>query len=99
MAVNNPKAIQATNGWVPTLSDTVNAAQDSATPTVNGFKYDNFMVYTGTGGIIKVTMVDGLDVTFNSVPAGVILPIVVKRVWSSTTTATGIVALIGRYGV
>lgn len=69
-------------------SDTVNI------PSVNGAeKADPCVLYTGTGGIIRVLTAGGDDVTFNAVPAGVVLPIQVVRVFSSTTTATGIVAL------
>ncbi len=69
-------------------SDTVNI------PSVNGAeKADPCVIYTGTGGIIRVLTAGGDDVTFNAVPAGVVLPIQVVRVFSTTTTATGIVAL------
>jgi hypothetical protein len=50
-------------------------------------------LYSGSGGIIRVLTAGGDDVTFNSVPAGVVLPIQVIRVFASTTSATGIVAL------
>ena len=69
-------------------SDTVNI------PSVNGAeKADPCVLYTGTGGIIRVLTAGGDDVTLNAVPAGVVLPIQVVRVFSTTTTATGIVAL------
>lgn len=50
-------------------------------------------LYVGTGGTIKVTMVDGQDVSFTNVPDGSILPIQVTKVWSSVTTASAILAL------
>jgi hypothetical protein len=64
-----------------TCSDTVNLPQPS-------------VVYTASGGNIKVTTAEGTDVTFNSVNAGSILPVRVIRVWSSgTATTTGLVAI------
>ena len=51
------------------------------------------VLYSGSGGIIRVLTSGGDDVTFESVPAGVVLPIQVIRVFSSTTSATDIVAL------
>jgi hypothetical protein len=51
------------------------------------------VLYTGSGGIIRVLTAGGDDVTLNSVPAGVVLPLQIVRVFSSTTSATGMVAL------
>lgn len=51
------------------------------------------VLYSGSGGIIRVLTAGGDDVTFNAVPAGVVLPIQVIRVFASTTSATGIIAL------
>ena len=48
-------------------------------------------LYVGGTGSIKVTTVGGEDVTFSAVPVG-ILPIAVKRVWSTGTAATNLVA-------
>lgn len=50
-------------------------------------------LYVGGTGNVKVTTVDGDVVTFNSVPAGTKLPVWVKRVWSTGTTATNMVAV------
>ena len=50
-------------------------------------------LYIGGAGNIRVTTVNGQDVTFTGVLAGTILPVSVKRVWSTNTTATGIVGL------
>jgi hypothetical protein len=80
--------LQTERGLPVTKSDTVNI------PSVNGAaKTDPCVLYTGTGGIIRVLTAGGDDVTLNAVPAGVVLPIQVVRVFSTTTTATGIVAL------
>lgn len=50
-------------------------------------------LYIGGAGNIRVTTVNGHDVTFVGVLAGTILPVSVKRVWSTNTTATSIVGL------
>lgn len=49
-------------------------------------------LFIGTSGNLKVDMVGGETVTFSSVPAGV-FPVRVKRVHSTGTTASGIVAM------
>jgi hypothetical protein len=51
-------------------------------------------VYVGGAGDLKVTMFDGSTVTFESVPAGSVLPIYIKKIHSTGTTATKIVGLI-----
>ena len=57
-------------------------------------------LYVGTGGDLVVTMADGQEVVFYSVPAGTILPIRVSHIRASTvgsptaaTTASEIVVL------
>lgn len=51
------------------------------------------VLYVGTGGNVKVTTADGSTVTFTNVPSGAILPVSVRRVFSTGTTATGIIAI------
>jgi hypothetical protein len=54
-------------------------------------------LYITTGGDLKITAVDDVDadaVTI-TVPDNFILPVVVKKVFATGTTATGIFALIG----
>ena len=50
-------------------------------------------LYVGGSGDVRITTIDGDDVVFASVPAGTVLPVQVKRVWSTNTTATNIVGL------
>ena len=50
-------------------------------------------LWVGTGGNVKVTMKGGAEVTFTGVPDGTLLPFRVKIVWSTGTTASGIVAV------
>jgi hypothetical protein len=50
-------------------------------------------LYVGGAGNIVLVTAGGEEVTFNSVPAGFILPVRTARVKSTSTTATNIVAL------
>lgn len=50
-------------------------------------------LFVGTGGDVKVTTAGGSEVTFGGVPSGAILPVRVKRVWSTGTNAANIVAI------
>jgi hypothetical protein len=51
------------------------------------------VLYIGTGGDLKVTMIGGQTVTFANVPNGAFMPIQVKRVWDTDTNADNIIAL------
>lgn len=51
-----------------------------------------FVGTAGTGGIIVAIQQDGNTVTLNNVIAGTIYPIAVKRVNSSTTSASNLIA-------
>lgn len=50
-------------------------------------------LYVGTGGNVNLDTPDGATVVFSNVQAGSILPVRVKRVRSTSTTASNIVAL------
>lgn len=50
-------------------------------------------LYVGVSGNISLDMPDGATVLFSNVAAGIVLPIRAKRVRSTSTTATGIVAV------
>jgi len=50
-------------------------------------------IYVGTGGDVKVTTAGGDTVTFNDVQGGSILPVRIKRVFSTSTTASNMVAI------
>lgn len=50
-------------------------------------------LYIGGAGNVAVIAVGGGEVTFNSVPAGTILPIACTQVKSTGTSATNIVGL------
>ncbi|MCM3444387.1 spike base protein, RCAP_Rcc01079 family [Metabacillus halosaccharovorans] len=49
--------------------------------------------YLGASGNVKVDLASGTTITLNSLAAGVIHPIAVKKVHATGTTATGIVAV------
>ena len=71
----------ATNAVLITPSDSVDLTNVSRA------------VYVGTTGNMKVTMQDSGTVLFTGIPAGTTLPIRVTRIWSTTTTASTILAL------
>lgn len=50
-------------------------------------------VWVGGGGVLKVTTEAGEDVIVSGIGAGTLLPIAVKRLWSTGTTATLIIAM------
>ena len=50
-------------------------------------------LYIGTGGALRVLTASGDDVTFPNVPSGFLLPLEVRRVYSTSTTASNVVAL------
>ena len=50
-------------------------------------------VYIGGAGNVKVDMADGSTVTFEAVPVGTFMPIQVRKVYATGTTATNIHAL------
>ena len=46
------------------------------------------VIYVGGAGNVKVTTAQGSAVTFSGVNAGTVIPVLVRRVWSTGTTAT-----------
>ena len=50
-------------------------------------------IYVGGAGNVAAVQHDGTAVTFTGVPAGTVLPIAVRRINATNTTATAIVAL------
>lgn len=83
--------IQALNAAAVTPSDSTDLTLSGATITAG--TNNGPALYIGGAGDVKVTMYGGQTVTFVGVPAGSFLPIQVKRVWSTGTTATSILAL------
>jgi hypothetical protein len=64
-----------------TLSDTTNLRNPSV------------VFVGGVAGNVKVTTANGDEIVFGNVQAGAILPVQVVRVWSTGTTATGLVTI------
>ena len=71
-----------------TPSNTVNIPSVSGGDNTQGC-----ILYTGSGGAIKVMTIGGDIVTFFSAPAGQVLQVRVLRVYAEVTTATNLVAL------
>lgn len=84
--VSTPGALQ---GMVP--DNTFRAVTPSNTVNIKGGPCR--ALYIGVEGDLAVVNENGVAVLFKAVPAGTILPIVTKRVNSTNTTATDIVAL------
>jgi hypothetical protein len=82
--------LQQTRAVAVTKSDTVNIVSPSG---AEGVSTEPCVLYSGSGGTIRVLTAGGDDVTLVSVPAGVVLPLQIVRVFSATTSATGMVAL------
>ena len=73
-----------------TPSDTVNIPSVSAQ---DGSGNNGCVLYVAGAGNLRVLTVGGDDVLFSNIQGGSFLPVQVKRVFSTNTTATGIVAL------
>lgn len=74
---------------------TISAATFAAITPSNSTDLDVLTraVYVGGAGNLVAVDADGNTCTFTGVPAGSILPIRVRRINSTSTTATSIVAL------
>ena len=73
-----------------TPSDTVNIPSVSSQ---DGSGNNGCVLYVGGAGNVRVLTVGGDDVTFVGLAAGQFIPVQVKRVYATSTTATNIVAL------
>jgi hypothetical protein len=80
---------------LPISRDTTKPARGASMiiPADTDLTYNTRAVYIGGAGIIKVDMVEGDDAVQFTVPSGALLPIQVTRIYTTTTTATLIVAL------
>jgi len=66
----------------------------SITPADSDLAQPARCLYVGVGGDVRVTTTQGNDVTFVGVSGGAVLPVSVKRVWATNTTATSILGMI-----
>jgi hypothetical protein len=88
-------SLQATNAFVITKSDSGSILTDAAnTTSLYQFCYVHV---TTAAGIVRVTPVDqALDTYVDIyVPLGGVSPLMVRKIWSTATTATGLVAFVG----
>ena len=60
---------------------------------IYGGAQDGAVLYVGASGNIRVTTAGGDDVIFVAVQTGTFFPVQVVKVWSTSTTATNIMAL------
>lgn len=74
--------------------DQVNAADTPALSDTVDLSNKGLYLYVGGSGNVKVTTVDGSTFTMVGVVAGVWHKVLIKRLWSTGTTATNI--LVGR---
>lgn len=51
------------------------------------------VLFVGTGGNIQVTTIGGQTVTFLNIADGTFIPVQVRRVWATSTTASNILAI------
>ena len=79
--------LQVSRAAAVTPSDTDNI------PSLCGGAYNGWVLYVGGAGNVRVLTAGSDDVTFTGVNAGTFLPIQVLRVYSTSTTATTILAL------
>jgi len=79
----SPGDYGAINAAVITKSDTANLPASAR------------RIWVGGLGDVKVDTIGGDTVTFTAVPAGTVLPVQVRKVYSTGTTATNMVALYG----
>jgi hypothetical protein len=75
------------------ISGPATKAADVTLHDSNGLAPPCAALFVGTGGNLKVTLVDGGTVTFNNVPSGSVLPVAASVVWSTGSTASGVIAL------
>ena len=80
--------LQVARAAAVTPSNTVNI------PFVGGGDINwDCVLYVGGAGNLRVLTAGEDDVTFSNVAAGTFIPVQVKRVFATSTTATNIVAL------
>lgn len=81
-----------------TVAEGLEAPARIAFPIVPADEHDLVCItralYIGIGGDVAVAMADLLSVTFENVPAGTILPIRVRAVRASGTSAGAILGLV-----
>lgn len=80
----------------PIKADEAAPAIDAATVTPNDstdLTLTARALYIGTGGNVNLDTISGTTIVFSNLQTGSILPLQVKRVRSTSTTASNIIAL------
>jgi len=82
-------------GFLPTGKVTQQAIRAVAISPSNSvdLTVSGAVVFIGVGGDVEVTTVSGDTAVFKNLASGSILPVQVRRVWATGTTATDMVAL------
>ena len=75
------------------MTDTFATRAAAVTPSDTADLTNSGFLYVGASGNVKVDTSDGDTVTFTDLAAGIVHPIRVKRVYSTGTTATSILAV------
>ncbi len=83
--------LQGDDGFAITPHDTNPITSDAG----NTLAYKHCLVYCGVTGDIKVKTVRGTSLTFKNFPQGQILPVTVIQIFSTGTTATNLLGIVG----
>ena len=99
--VGSPVVIGTSIARVATVVDATSITLDAAIAGTAAVGYKIYVkdsnpgcvLYSGSGGDIRVLTSSGADLTFVGTVAGAFIPVQVKRVFATDTTATDILAL------
>lgn len=80
-------------GQTPGLTGPAFAAQIIIPANGRELDYVTRAVYVGSAGDLSAEMINGDVVTFKNVPSGTVLPVRVRRIRNSDTTASDIIGL------
>jgi hypothetical protein len=91
MARGGQPMLQAVGGFVLTKSDSADIIDDAG--NTQNYTDIAYTVYVGGGGDLNVVTINGDTILFSGVAGGTFLPVQIKRVLSTDTSATLMVAL------
>lgn len=78
---------------VPGLTGPAVAAEHIIPANGRTLEYATRAIYVGTGGDVSMELINRDVVLFRNVPSGTVLPVRVRRVQESDTTATDLIGL------
>jgi hypothetical protein len=87
--INDPFSLSISPG----ISDTTGTNLDYEIYSAIGSPNPGCVLYSGSGGDIRVLTSSNADLTFVGFPPGTFMPVQVKRVFATGTAATDIIAL------